>query len=188
MSVFRVFKAFGVSQGSQAGGPRSWQGVSEPEDYEDGRAGELPCRDEAACLRSISLAVCFALFLSAHLVAQQQPDTSQTSQGNQNEQTAQPVPPPPTTTTATPTTGTSASETVVVSATRTEEPVGEIPGQATVVTGEELKKKNVNNLADAIQDVLGIDTGMGSDNGPRQPNVGVWGLKEFDALLFMVDG
>src|SRR5262249_27180769 len=29
---------------------------------------------------------------------------------------------------------------------------------------------------------------MGSDNGPRQPNVGLWGLKEFDALLFMVDG
>ena len=35
---------------------------------------------------------------------------------------------------------------------------------------------------------MGLDTGMGSDNGPRQPNVGLWGLKEFDALLFMVDG
>jgi len=56
------------------------------------------------------------------------------------------------------------------------------------VTGEELRQRNVTNLADAIQDVVGLDTGLGSDNGPRQPNVGLWGLKEFDALLFMVDG
>ena len=52
----------------------------------------------------------------------------------------------------------------------------------------ELRERNVTNLADALQDVMGLDTGMGSDNGPRQPNVGIWGLKEFDALLFMVDG
>jgi outer membrane receptor protein involved in Fe transport len=80
------------------------------------------------------------------------------------------------------------NESVVVSANRASTPEGEIPGDVTVVTGEELKQRNVTNLADAIQDVVGLDTGMGSDNGPRQPNVGLWGLKEFDALLFMVDG
>ena len=80
------------------------------------------------------------------------------------------------------------SETIVVSATKGNAPETEIPGEVTVVTGEELRQRNVTNLADAIQDVMGVDTGMGSDNGPRQPNVGIWGLKEFDALLFMVDG
>ena len=34
----------------------------------------------------------------------------------------------------------------------------------------------------------GVDTGEGSDNGSRFPNVGMWGLKEFDALLFTLNG
>ncbi|HTY41039.1 MAG TPA: TonB-dependent receptor [Thermoanaerobaculia bacterium] len=80
------------------------------------------------------------------------------------------------------------NESVVVSATQGPETELEIPGEATVVTGEQLRARGVTNLADGIQDVMGIDTGMGSDNGSRQPNVGIWGLKEFDALLFMVDG
>jgi iron complex outermembrane recepter protein len=95
-------------------------------------------------------------------------------------QTPTPAPSP------TPTPG--VSESVVVSATRGSELETEIPGDVTVVTGEELRARNVTNLADALQDVVGLDTGMGSDNGARQPNVGLWGLKEFDALLFMVDG
>jgi outer membrane receptor protein involved in Fe transport len=82
----------------------------------------------------------------------------------------------------------SVSESVVVSATRGPEIETEIPGQATVVTGEELRSRNVHTVADALQDVVGLDTGIGSDNGARAPNVGLWGLKEFDALLFMVDG
>ncbi len=80
------------------------------------------------------------------------------------------------------------SESVVVSATRGPEIETEIPGQATVITGDELRRENVKTVADALQDVVGLDTGTGSDNGGRQPNVGLWGLKEFDALLFMVDG
>src|SRR5690242_13627793 len=65
----------------------------------------------------------------------------------------------------------SVNESVVVSANRANTPETEIPGEVTVVTGEELKQRNVTNLADAIQDVVGVDTGMGSDNGPRQPSV-----------------
>ena len=80
------------------------------------------------------------------------------------------------------------SETVVVSATRGPEIETEIPGQATVITGDELRRENVHTLADALQNVVGLDTGGGSDNGSRLPNVGLWGLKEFDALLVMVDG
>ena len=80
------------------------------------------------------------------------------------------------------------NESVIVSATRSPETELEIPGEATVITGEQLRAQGVTNLADGIQNVMGVDTGMGSDNGSRQPNVGIWGLKEFDALLFMVDG
>ncbi|HEX9305219.1 MAG TPA: TonB-dependent receptor [Thermoanaerobaculia bacterium] len=80
------------------------------------------------------------------------------------------------------------TENVVVSATRGPEIETEIPGQATVVTGEELRRRNARTLADALQDVVGLDTGNGSDNGARLPNIGLWGLKEFDALLVMVDG
>ncbi|HEY6066898.1 MAG TPA: TonB-dependent receptor, partial [Thermoanaerobaculia bacterium] len=79
-------------------------------------------------------------------------------------------------------------ESVVVSATRAPEIETEIPGQATVVTGEELRRRNARTLADALQDVVGLDAGGGSDNGSRLPNIGLWGLKEFDALLVMVDG
>ena len=80
------------------------------------------------------------------------------------------------------------SESVVVSASRGPQIETEIPGEATVITGERLRRENVKTLADALQDVVGLDTGLGSDNGTRLPNIGMWGLKEFDALLVTVDG
>jgi len=95
---------------------------------------------------------------------------------------AQAPPPPP------PAAPPPVDETVVVSATQTPEIEAEIPGNVTVVTGDELRRRNVHDLATAIQDVVGMDTGIGSDNGVQVPTVGMWGLKEFDALLFMVDG
>lgn len=88
----------------------------------------------------------------------------------------------------TPTPAAGVSENVVVSASRGPQIETEIPGQATVISGEQLRRENVRTLADAIQNVVGIDTGLGSDNGTRLPNIGMWGLKEFDALLVMVDG
>lgn len=79
-------------------------------------------------------------------------------------------------------------EDLVVSAARGPQIETEIPGQATVISGDRLRRENVKTLADALQDVVGVDTGLGSDNGVRLPNIGMWGLKEFDALLVMVDG
>jgi iron complex outermembrane recepter protein len=96
--------------------------------------------------------------------------------------------PPSPTPTPTPTPAAGVRENVVVSAARGPESETEIPGQATVITGDEIRSRNARTLADAIQDVAGIDTGLGSDNGTRLPNIGMWGLKEFDALLVMVDG
>jgi outer membrane receptor protein involved in Fe transport len=79
-------------------------------------------------------------------------------------------------------------EQVVVSATKIEEPTVDVPNSVSVVSGEELRRRGTRTLADALQDVVGIDTGNGSDNGPRQPNIGVYGVKEFDALQVNLDG
>ncbi|MGE5277485.1 MAG: TonB-dependent receptor [Acidobacteriota bacterium] len=95
---------------------------------------------------------------------------------------------PPPTPSPTPTPSARVSEEVVVSATRGAEESLEVPGSASVVSGEELRRAGAKTVADALQNVVGLDTGDGSDNGPRLPNIGLWGLKEFDALLVTVDG
>jgi iron complex outermembrane recepter protein len=82
----------------------------------------------------------------------------------------------------------STTEHVVVSATKGAEDPVNVPGAVSVVTGEELRRRGARTVADALQDITGLDTANGSDNGPRLANIGLWGLKEFDALLVTVDG
>jgi iron complex outermembrane receptor protein len=77
---------------------------------------------------------------------------------------------------------------IIVSATRSAQDPVNVPNGATVVSGAELRRRGARTVADAIQDVVGVDTGDGSDNGARLPNIGMWGLKEFDALLITLDG
>src|SRR5690242_15517836 len=77
---------------------------------------------------------------------------------------------------------------IVVSATKTSRNVNDVAGSAQVVSGSELRRRGSRTVADALQDLTGLDAGDGSDNGSRQPNIGLWGLKEFDALLVTVDG
>jgi outer membrane receptor protein involved in Fe transport len=80
------------------------------------------------------------------------------------------------------------NEQVVVSSTKiAQEPI-DIPGNITVVSGDEVRRRGTTTLAQALQDVVGLDTGEGSDNGPRLPNIGLYGIKEFDALMVTVDG
>ena len=77
---------------------------------------------------------------------------------------------------------------VVVSAAKVPEDILDVPGQADVVRGEDLRRRGARTLQDALQDVVGVEAAGGSDGGPRFPNLGMWGLKEFDALLVTVDG
>jgi outer membrane receptor protein involved in Fe transport len=77
---------------------------------------------------------------------------------------------------------------VVVSATRRISDPVNIPNATSVVRGTELRRRGAHTLADALLDLVGLDTGDGSDNGMRLPNIGMWGLKEFDALLITLDG
>jgi iron complex outermembrane recepter protein len=82
----------------------------------------------------------------------------------------------------------SAAAQVVVSAAKVPESEVDVAGSVEVVTGEDLRRRGARTLQDALQDVVGVDAGGGSDNGARFPNLGMWGLKEFDALLVTVDG
>jgi iron complex outermembrane receptor protein len=77
---------------------------------------------------------------------------------------------------------------IVVSATRTPQKILDLPNAAVVVRGSDLRRTGARTLADALIDVVGLETGGGTDNGSRLPNIGMWGLKEFDALLITVDG
>jgi iron complex outermembrane recepter protein len=81
-----------------------------------------------------------------------------------------------------------ASAEVVVSATKLPQDAVETPASTAIVTGDELRRQNVRTVAEAIQNVMGVDTGNGSDDGSHAANIGVWGVKEFDALLITVDG
>ena len=74
------------------------------------------------------------------------------------------------------------NEEVVVSATKMAQDPLEVAADVTVVSGDELRRRGAKTIAEALQDVAGLDTGSGSDNGSRLANIGVWGLKEFDAL------
>src|SRR4029077_8708747 len=77
---------------------------------------------------------------------------------------------------------------VTVSATKLTRRNEEVPNGLTVVSGDELRRRGTHTVAEALQDVVGFDTGEGSDNGSLFPNLGMWGLKEFDALLVTVNG
>jgi iron complex outermembrane receptor protein len=77
---------------------------------------------------------------------------------------------------------------VVVSATRSARPAIEVPNGTAVVKGAELRRRGVTTLGEALMDVAGVEAGGGTDNGTGLTNIGMWGLKEFDALLVTVDG
>ncbi len=77
---------------------------------------------------------------------------------------------------------------ISVSATKLPRRTEEVANGLTIVSGDELRRRGTRTLAEALQDVIGLDTGEGSDNGTTTPNLGLWGLKEFDALLVTLDG
>ncbi|HTS03882.1 MAG TPA: TonB-dependent receptor, partial [Thermoanaerobaculia bacterium] len=82
----------------------------------------------------------------------------------------------------------SAAAQIVVSASKTPEDEFDVAGNVAVVTGDDLRRRGARTLQDALQDVVGVVAAGGSDNGSRFPNIGMWGLQEFDALLVTVDG
>ena len=79
-------------------------------------------------------------------------------------------------------------EPIQVTATRVALPVQLVPAFVTVVTGEELEAIGARDLRMAMSLVAGVDIAPGGDGGPASSVPGMWGLREFDAFLLVVDG
>ena len=78
--------------------------------------------------------------------------------------------------------------TVSVTATKFLEDPAKLPASLTVVTGQELADRGIRDLRSALALVAGVQIAPGGDNGPASAIPALWGLKEFDAYLLVVDG
>ncbi|MHB1272218.1 MAG: TonB-dependent receptor [Rhodanobacter sp.] len=58
----------------------------------------------------------------------------------------------------------------------------------TVVSGDELRARGANDLRTALSQVAGVSIAPGGDGGPASAVPALWGLREFDAFLLVVDG
>jgi outer membrane receptor protein involved in Fe transport len=58
----------------------------------------------------------------------------------------------------------------------------------TVVTGDDLRARGATDLRTALSLVAGVDIAPGGDSGPAGSVPALWGLREFDAFLLVVDG
>jgi iron complex outermembrane receptor protein len=80
------------------------------------------------------------------------------------------------------------AETVQVTATRVPEDVEPLPASVTVITGEEIRARGATDLATALSTVAGLAVAPGGDAGSASSIPEIWGLREFDAFLLVVDG
>ncbi len=79
------------------------------------------------------------------------------------------------------------NERIEVTATRVPEPVGNVPASISVVTGEELRARGAIDLRTALALFAGVEGSSGGDGGPAGTVPSLWGLREADALLLVVD-
>jgi outer membrane receptor protein involved in Fe transport len=80
------------------------------------------------------------------------------------------------------------AETIQVTATRVPEDVEAVPASVTVISGDELRARGVTDLPHALSIVAGVSVAPGGDAGPAGSVPELWGLREFDAFLLVVDG
>jgi outer membrane receptor protein involved in Fe transport len=80
------------------------------------------------------------------------------------------------------------SERIEVTATRVPEDVEPVPSSITIVTGDELRARGAYDLQSALALTAGVTIAPGGDTGPASSIPEIWGLREFDAFLLVVDG
>jgi len=78
--------------------------------------------------------------------------------------------------------------TIEVTTSKIAEPIDQTPAMITVIGGDELRARGVNDLRTALSLVAGVDIAPGGEGGPASSVPGLWGLREFDAFLLVVDG
>jgi iron complex outermembrane receptor protein len=79
-------------------------------------------------------------------------------------------------------------ETIEVTATKIAEDVTLVPASVTVIDGDELRARNARDLESALAFTAGLSIAPGGDGGPAGSVPEIWGLREFDAFLLVVDG
>jgi iron complex outermembrane recepter protein len=80
------------------------------------------------------------------------------------------------------------TETIQVTATRTPEDIETVPASVTVISSEDLASRGVTDLPSALALAAGVAVAPGGENGPAGSVPEIWGLREFDAFLLVVDG
>src|SRR5215510_7366730 len=116
-----------------------------------------------------------AVFVIALLFAQAA--TAQTAATPSQDAQQNPPPTPPT-----------FQDTVQVTATRFGEPVAEVPGSISVVTGNEIRARGATDLRTALALLGGVSVAPGGDAGPAGAVPGLIGVREVDDLLLLIDG
>lgn len=76
---------------------------------------------------------------------------------------------------------------VEVTATRVPELIDNVPASITLVTGDEIRERGANDLRTALSLVAGVEGTPGGDSGPAGSVPAMWGLREADAFLLVVD-
>ncbi len=74
-----------------------------------------------------------------------------------------------------------------VTATRVPEAIDNVPAAISVVTGQQLRAVGANDLRTALSLVAGVEGTPGGDAGPAGSVPALWGLREADAFLLVVD-
>jgi iron complex outermembrane receptor protein len=77
---------------------------------------------------------------------------------------------------------------VEVVATRIPEAPHDVPASIEVISGASLRDRGVTSLRDALSLAAGVAIAPGGDAGPASAIPEMWGLREFDAFLLVVDG
>ena len=77
---------------------------------------------------------------------------------------------------------------VVITATRLPSEIALVPAMISVVTAQDIAARGAHDLRSALALVGGVDVAAGGDAGPAGSVPGLWGLREFDAFLLVVDG
>src|SRR5262245_11576210 len=80
------------------------------------------------------------------------------------------------------------SATIEVTATKIAEDVTVVPAAVTIIDGDELRARNARDLQAALGLTSGVSIAPGGDQGPAAVVPELWGLREFDAFLLVVDG
>jgi len=77
---------------------------------------------------------------------------------------------------------------IQVTASRVPEDAAPEPAAMTIITGAEMRERGATDLASALALVGGVSIAPGGDGGPASSVPEMWGLREFDAFLLVVDG